>query len=316
MKYNHNDIDIVYLWVDGNDPAWRAKRNAFIGETEATSSVNCEGRYANNDELKYSLRSIERHAPWIRKIFIVTDNQTPEWLDTSNPRIEIVDHTVIMPEESLPCFNSGLLEHYLYRIPGLAERFLYSNDDMFLNRDVEVNDFFTSDGFPLIRLTRKPFRKEWWFFRENILGKPLKNYRKKIDLTARLVEDKYGVYYTGMPHHNIDAYLRNDYQRVVECVLRDECLANNNNRMRSDGDVQRVAFSYIALAEKRGKLRYVNRKESMHIEIHRLKDYSEFLRKRPTFFCMNDSEYAGNQDRAAAKAFLEKIFPMKSQFEK
>ena len=94
------EIDFVYLWVDGNDPKWQAKRNAFIGNTQKTSAVNCEGRYANNDELKYSLRSIELYAPWIRKIFIVTDNQTPQWLDTSNPKIKIIDHKEIMPHKA------------------------------------------------------------------------------------------------------------------------------------------------------------------------------------------------------------------------
>ncbi|MDE7072654.1 MAG: Stealth CR1 domain-containing protein, partial [Bacteroidales bacterium] len=96
------DIDLVYLWVNGNDPKWRAKRNAVIGKTEEGSAVNCEGRYADNDELKYSLRAVEMYAPWVRKIFIVTDNQRPEWLDTSHPKIQIVDHTEILPPQSLP----------------------------------------------------------------------------------------------------------------------------------------------------------------------------------------------------------------------
>ena len=68
------DIDLVYLWVNGSDPVWQAKRNACIGKTEEKSSVNCEGRYANNDELKFSLRSIEAYAPWIHKIYIVTES--------------------------------------------------------------------------------------------------------------------------------------------------------------------------------------------------------------------------------------------------
>ena len=114
------DIDLVYLWVDGNDPLWQAKRNAYIGKTEESSSVNCKGRYANNDELKYSLRSIDLYAPWIHKIYIVTDNQIPDWLDTSNPKIRIVDHKEIMPEISLPCFCSTVIEHFLYKIPGLS----------------------------------------------------------------------------------------------------------------------------------------------------------------------------------------------------
>lgn len=318
MKNSQNitDIDLVYLWVDGNDPIWQAKRNAFIGKTEESSPINCEGRYANNDELKYSLRSIEMYAPWIRKIFIVTDNQTPEWLDTSNSKIQIVDHSEIMPSESLPCFNSSLIEHFLYRIPGLTEHFLFANDDMYLNKSVTFNDFYTSSGFPIIRLTRKPFRKIRWYWRENISKKPLKNYSKMIDRSSRLVEKKYGVYHTGMPHHNIDAYLKSDYKQTIEEEFHDEFSANNKNHMRSDNDVHRSIISYIALAKKRGLLRYVTLKESMLVRIHKKKDYEILERRVPLFFCMNDSEYAQDIDRANSKNYLEKRFPKKSAFEK
>ena len=75
------DIDLVYLWVNGNDPKWQAKRDACIGRPTERQE-NCKGRYADSGELKYSLRSIEKYAPWVRKIFIVTDDQTPEWLNT------------------------------------------------------------------------------------------------------------------------------------------------------------------------------------------------------------------------------------------
>ena len=261
-------IDLVYLWVDGSDPIWQTKRNAFIGKVAEDSEKNCKGRYANNDELKYSLRSIELYAPWIRKIFIVTDNQKPEWLNTTHPKIQVVDHTEILPRESLPCFNSSLLEHYIYRIPGLAEHFLFANDDTYLNKEVIPNDFFTSEGFPIIRLKRKPFRKIRWFWRENIKKRTLGNYKKMIVHSSQLVKRLYGTYYTGLPHHNIDAYLKSDYQRIVEVVLRDEFSANNQNRIRNDNDIHRSVLSYIALAEQRGELHYVTKEESMYIRIH------------------------------------------------
>ena len=117
------DIDLVYLWVNGNDPKWIAKRNACIGKP-TDKQENCAGRYADSGELKYSLRSVEKYAPWIRKIFIVTDDQVPEWLDTNNPKVRVVDHKEILPKESLPCFNSTLIEHYLDKISGLSEHFL------------------------------------------------------------------------------------------------------------------------------------------------------------------------------------------------
>lgn len=310
------EIDIVYLWVDGNDPVWQAKRNAFIGVTDESSSINCKGRYANNDELKYSLRSVEMYAPWIRNIFIVTDEQTPEWLDTSNPRVRVVDLTEIMPAECLPCFNSSLIEKFFYNIPGLAEHFLYANDDMFINKDVSVCDFFTPDGFPIVRLTRKPLRKLSWFWREKVRKKPLNNYRKTIAYASSLVDTKYGTYYTGMPHHNIDAYLKSDSKRIAEEVLHDEFLSNRKNRKRSDNDIQRIIYSYIALAEKRGQRRYVTQKTSMHLLIHREDHYAKLQKNQPLLFCMNDSEKAQDSDRERAKKFLEERFPNKSEFEK
>lgn len=315
-KVELKDVDLVYLWVDGNDPVWQAKRNAFIGKPFGNSQTDCKGRYANNDELKYSLRSIEVYAPWIRKIFIVTDSQTPEWLDTSSPKIQVVDHKEILPAECLPCFNSVIIEHFLYRIEGLSEHFLYANDDMFLNKGVTPYDFFTPEGFPIIRLTRQPFRKYLISLRKRFFRKSLKNYTIKIDKSARLVEKKYGIYYSGKPHHNIDTYLRSDFRRIVEDTFCDEIMANNKHHIRHDEDVQRCIISYVALAEKRGELRYVTKKESFHLKIHTKRHYQKLDEIRPLFFCMNDTEKAQDDDRMAAKEYLEKRFPNRSQFEK
>lgn len=182
------DIDLVYLWVNGNDPQWLAKRNACIGKTEEKSAVNCDGRYADNDELKYSLRSIDKYAPWLRRIFIVTDNQVPVWLDTSNARVRIVDHKEIMPDVCLPCFNSAVIEHFLYKIPGLAEHFIYANDDMFINKPVTPETFFGKDGLPIVRFNRRPFRKWTLLFKEKVQGKRLSNYVQTIRNSAELVE--------------------------------------------------------------------------------------------------------------------------------
>ena len=310
------DVDLVYLWVDGNDPVWQAKHRAFTSNMAMDSEINCKGRYANNDELKYSLRSVEMYAPWIRKIFIVTDNQSPEWLDTSNPKIQIVDHTEIMPKESLPCFNSNLIEQFLYRIPGLAEHFLYSNDDMFINKDVVVNDFFTLAGLPIVRFRRKIFRSMRWLWRMKVRKNHLNNYRKSLAISSQLVYKKYRRWYTGMPHHNIDAYLKSDYQRLVEIVMCNEFSANTENRFRNDNDIQRVIFSYAALAEKRGQVRYVTEKESMYVNIGKEEHYALLEERNPMFFCMNDSQVSTDSDRMREKVFLRNHFPKKSSFEK
>lgn len=307
---------MVYFWVDGNDPKWRAKHDAFCGKTSGTVETNGINRFANNDELKYSLRSVAMYAPWIRKIFIITDDQVPVWLDTSNPKVKIIDHKDILPAESLPCFNSCLIGHYAYRTPGLAEHFLLGNDDTYINREVAPGDFFTSDGLPIVRLRRMYFRKLRWSFRENVRKKTLSNYRRTLQRASQLVSDKFGHYYTGIPHHNINALLKSVCRDVAENIMRDEFVANNKNHIRNDDDVQNVVFSYVALAEKRGKLRYVTDKESMIVKIHKDKHYERLDKFRPMLFCMNDSEYANDSGRAMSKAYLEKRFPDKSEFEK
>lgn len=314
-KIVKKEIDFVYLWVDGNDPEWQAKRNAFIGKTQKKSAVNCEGRYADNDELKFSLRSIEMYAPWIRKIFIVTDNQTPKWLDTSNPRIKLVDHKEIMPPHSLPCFNSCVIEHCIHRIPGLSEHFLYGNDDMFINKPVTPDMFFTADGLPIIRLNRRPFRKLTLLFKEKIQKKTLSNYVQTIRNSAELVEKKYGIYYGGKTHHNIDAYSKSNYAHAQQ-VFQKEIEATFNNHARSSNDIQRNIYSYVDLAEKRGHLQYVTQKTSFRLHIHNESHYHKLERYNPMLFCMNDSEYANDNDRKRAAEFLSKRFPMKSEFEK
>lgn len=309
------DIDLVYLWVNGNDPQWLAKRNACIGKTEEKSAVNCDGRYADNDELKYSLRSIEKYAPWLRRIFIVTDNQVPVWLDTSNARVRIVDHKEIMPDVCLPCFNSAVIEHFLYKIPGLAEHFIYANDDMFINKPVTPETFFGKDGLPIVRFNRRPFRKWTLLFKEKVQGKRLSNYVQTIRNSAELVEKKYGKYYGGKTHHNIDAYLRSDYEHAAK-VFENEIRATLPNHVRSENDIQRNIYSYVALAEKRAHLHYVTQRTSFRLHIQNESHYGKLERYNPILFCMNDSQYAKDCDRKRAAAFLDKRFPEKSQYEK
>ena len=311
---NDIQIDFVYLWVDGNDPKWQAKRNAFIGKTEKESAVNCDGRYADNDELKYSLRSLEMYAPWIRKIFIITDNQTPRWLDTSNPKVRIVDHTEIMPEQCLPCFNSCIIEHFLHKIPDLSEHFLYGNDDTFINQPVTPADFFNSKGLPIIRFNRRPFRKLTYLIKEKVLGKPLSTYNQTIRNSAQLVEKRFGIYYGGKTHHNIDSYCRSDFQHAAE-IFEKEIAATLSNHMRNTNDIQRNIYSYVPLAEKRGELHYVNQKTSFRLHIQNTRHYSKLEKYNPMLFCMNDSQYAEQSDREMAAAFLSRRFPEKSSFE-
>lgn len=308
------DVDLVYSWVDGNDPEWLSKRNALIGESESDSAVNCDGRYANNEELKYSIRTAARYAPWIRNIFIVTDNQTPSWLDIKNPKIKIIDHRDFIPAEYLPTFNSVVIEHHLHNIPGLAEHFLYANDDMFFNRPVSKSDFFTSEGMPVMRLNRRLFRKLTLWIENNLMGKTLSYYNHSIMNAAECVKEKFGKTMYGKPHHNIDAFRKSDYAFVAD-TFRDALTPTFSNHVRCDNDVQRCIYSYVPLILKRARLKYVTQNTSFRFHIENPHHYKRIKKKNPMLLCVNDSQYAAPADRLRIREWMEKRYPEKCCFE-
>lgn len=311
-----DEIDLVYLWVDGSDVEWLAAKNSFLGKVDnAEEEAVSVARNADNHELKYSLRSVEMHAPWIHRVFIVTDGQRPDWLNMRHEKIRIVDIRELLPEEALPCYNSVIIEHFLYKIPGLSEHFLYANDDMFFNEPVEPDFFFTVDGRPIVRLQRVVGGKLINQFRK-VFGIHINIYRKTIEKAALLVEEKYGKYYSGTPHHNIDAYLKADYEETSEIVFGKEIKSTLKNHIRSKDDIQRIIYLYYLLAIGHAQLRYVNRGESCRIRIHK-PEYQYFIDKyHPILFCLNDSHHATDTDRARVEPFLRKLFPEKSSFEK
>ncbi len=150
----HHDspIDIVYLWVDGNDVRWRAKRQAALQQMPSDANAtmarysNVEGRFRDNHELRYSLRALEKFFPNHGHVYIVTDAQVPHWLSPSE-RLTLVDHRDLMPQECLPIFDSGHIESWIHHIPGLSERYFYLNDDVFFGAPVKVSDWFYPGGF-------------------------------------------------------------------------------------------------------------------------------------------------------------------------
>jgi hypothetical protein len=140
-------VDIVYLWVDGSDPSWRAKRQQAFSEWTARHEGelavygNVLGRYRDNGELRFSLRSLEKFFPSHGHVYVVTDGQAPAWL-RAGEGVTIVNHRDLMPASALPVFNSGHIESYIHHIPGLSERFLYLNDDFFFGAPSEAGDWF------------------------------------------------------------------------------------------------------------------------------------------------------------------------------
>lgn len=139
-------IDFVLLWVDGSDPSWLSVKNKYTDiQVDVSASIS---RYRDWDNLQYWFRGVEKFAPWVNKIFFITWGHLPKWLNTSHPKLRIVNHKEFIPEKYLPTFNSNTIELNLHRIEELSEQFVLFNDDMFVINNVRESDFF-SQGKPV-----------------------------------------------------------------------------------------------------------------------------------------------------------------------
>lgn len=150
-------MDIVIPWVDGSDPRHQSKRESYLPhQNDVLEEAVMPHRWRDNGELQFCLASIERHAPWVGRIFIVTDEQTPgkmgHLLWKTRRKIEIIDHTVIFHgyEDALPTFNSLSIGCVAWRIPDLSDEFILLNDDLFFAGQVQPEDFFV-DGKAVLR---------------------------------------------------------------------------------------------------------------------------------------------------------------------
>lgn len=320
MSGNEKDfpVDIVYLWCDASDEAWSQKKNLELAKF--SNNIDCDAkddcRFISNDELKYSLRSLEKYAPWINNIFIVTDNQVPKWLDTSNPKIKLINHSEILPVEALPTFNASAIETSLHKIPNLSEHFLFANDDMFFANPVDKNFFYDEKGNPIFRFSKR-----------KIINKKYRHlFGYMVSSAYRLVKDNIGETFAHFPHHNIDAYKKST---IEECVakFKDGFDKTVMQKFRQKDCIQRSIFGYYSLAKGQGASKVVDgffqrihscisktNLDSLQIPLLKKKFY--LLNKyKPILFCVNDSIQTTNSDRLALRFFLEKKFPQPSKFE-
>lgn len=149
-------IDFVQTWVDSNDPAWKARKEEawqqlFPGEKPVTKvEANDESRYREMNLFEYWFRGIEKFAPWVNRIFLITPSgQKPKWLNISHPKLVLINQEDYLPADYPPIFNSIPVEMHLHRIHELSEQFVLFNDDMFLIRPV-APEFFFKDGLPCL----------------------------------------------------------------------------------------------------------------------------------------------------------------------
>ncbi len=328
-------IDFVMIWVDGNDPEWQKEKNLYDKSNKTGDSTIV--RYRSWDNLQYWFRAVEKFAPWVNKIHFVTWGHLPPWLDTTNPKLNVVNHKDYIPAEYLPTFNANTIELNLHRIKGLADQFVYFNDDMFITAPVEPTDFFV-DGKP-----RDTYGLDCIFFGKTSAGHfngndieiinahfdrreamkknrgkwftPKNGVKRVIKTTALTLWPWFpGMYYDHLPSR----FLKSTCETLWE--LEGEIMdATCRDKFRTKNNVNQWVYKYWQLASGIAVPMGTSEGRCFHI-----KDslFDELLRSIETGrykeICINDTVNTTNfelQKQQVIDAF-EKLLPEKSGFEK
>jgi hypothetical protein len=304
-------IDAVFTWVDGADESWR-RRRAAATDVAYHEESDSESRYVSRDELKYALRSIEMYAPWIRHIYLVTDDQSPAWLNRNAPGLDIVDHRDIFSDPSvLPTFNSHAIESQLHHIDGLSEHFLYLNDDMLLASDVTPQVFFHSSGlskfFPSPSLVPQGAPQES-DVPVTIAAKNNRAAMQPVFGTSLARKLKHAPY-----------ALRRDVLNEIESRFPAEHRRTMGARVRSRTDLSLVSNFYQHYAYQTGRAvpgtiryRYIDLAQPDASSI-----LTEVARRRhQQALCLNTTALESEGSTQRALRALEDVFPLPSRFEK
>ncbi len=304
-------IDAVYMWVDGSDPEWQKRKAERLGSAPPIDRRQAEaaGLYRQFDELRYSLRALERYAPWVRTVYLVTDRQRPAWLDETETNLRVVDHTEILPESALPTFNSHAITAALHHIPGLSEHFLVVNDDIMFGRPTRSERFFNGNGIGRFFLSKSV-----------ISDKPVLAHEKARVFTCDLIEGMTGSRPTNVFRHTPHAFNR-ELLADLEQELAAEWKATIHNPFRSPTDIvpsylhhyvayhrrlampAQISYSYFALGSKTGRAQM-----------------REYPGSEPTeVVCINepgDNTSPTSDDVAGLVRFLEGQLPRPSAYER
>ena len=292
-------MDIVITYVDGNDPVWK-------GDYERYTNVPVmQKRFRDWGTLKYLLRGVEVNMPFIRNVFLVVSHKTqvPEWVNQEN--LKVVLHEDIIPEDYLPTFNSNTIETHLHRIEGLAEEYLYFNDDLFPVAPCEPEDFFR-DGKGVLGFTRHYFA--------------FGMYKKICRNSDRLARKVLGIRSTISflrPQHICTAMIKSECETLYQAARED--ILSSLTRTRTERNVTQYLFLVYQYLKGRMICERISSKHCSVAFATPEKVSSYILAPEKKLLCINDvrlSETKYDELRNVIHQSFEKVFPRKSRFEK
>ena len=292
-------MDAVITYVDGSDPLWQED---FRTATAGTEPVK---RYRDWGTLPYLLRGIDRHLPFIENVFLVVsrESQVPDWVNRD--RVKVVLHADIMPAACLPTFNSTAIELFLHRIPGLAEQFLYFNDDFFVLREMDASAFFPG-GRPAIG------------FSHHLLATNLyKRQTRNADRLARAALSLPCRPWFLRPQHTVSPMLRSVGEELF--AKAGPQLLASVTPLRAAHNVNQYVFLDYALLSGRGLSRRMSNRHLSLATTTPARLTAAILSPDRDTVCLNDVEMTSERFDALREAMLSAFaarFPQKSRFER
>lgn len=330
FKLINETIDFVVTWVDGLDKEWQNKRKQYLPENE---QMNSEIRFRDYDTLKFWFRLVEKHAPWVNKVYLITDNQVPKWLDTSQKQIICVDHQDYIPKKYLPTFNSNVIELNLDKIDTLSEKFVLFNDDVFLNKSVVPEDFFLN-GVPKDFGILSPIVPEEkaishievnnieiinkYFDKKRVLKANLNKfftikYGKNLIRTLSLLP--YPKFNGFFAPHVCQPHLKSNFTDLWKKEFS-RCDLTSRNRFRTERDINHWLIRYFNLCT--GNFVPQSRNFGSYFELDDIEGIKkELLLEKSKLICINDSEKitAFDEKKQELHDILVEKVSQKSHFE-
>lgn len=308
-------IDVVYTWVDGEDHAWQRLLKAALAANNrpVLAEATAKSRFRSRNELKYSLRSVWKYAPFVNHIYIVTAGQKPSWLK-SHPKITVIDHDdIFLAEGDLPTFNSQAIEANLHHIPELNECYIYFNDDVFLGSAVKPHDFFSDSGKPKIFLAS-------WTTPDGPVKPDDASFEASWKNTNALLNRLFGNKERHALEHAPFAFRRSQQQSLEACMpgvfkkVSSHTFRTLDDVVITAGFSQYYLDSYNLVKRSSIECRVVGLKDDLEANRQALASIAE---NRPTTFCIEDAMlYDSIEQDELLQSFFECYFPDPAPWEK
>jgi hypothetical protein len=308
------DIDLVFSWVDGSSAEFQRLRALRMQSYVVGSGDDSSARYRQLDELKYALRSVYLFAPWVRRIFIVTDSPTPAWL-ADHPSVTLVPSSAFFADgANLPTHNSHAIESQLHHIRGLSEHFIYSNDDMFFARPVSPEMFFSPGG-----ITR--FIEATTRIGLGVNSPERSGFENAARVNRALLRERFGRVTTRHLEHAPTPLRRSVLFEMEQEFAEDFArTAASPFRAATDISVTNSLYHYYALMTGRAVVQPNARVKYVETTLKSsLKQMNTLLRTRSQdFFCLNDGsepEISIETRISAVLDFLNSYYPIAAPWE-